>query len=78
MLAKALDKLNSQERGDRLKICTVLQEFKHNTNCQGVTGKLQFDLQGDRLKAPVKLIGVVREHDRISNQIEYSFRSILN
>ena len=76
ILAKALDNFNSQGGGDRHYFCKVLYKFKQNTNCQGVTGNLQFDRHGDRLEAPVKLVGIVREHDRTSNQSEYCFRSL--
>ena len=73
MLAKAIDKFNSQS-GDRLLFSTVLQKFKQQDNCRGVTGKLQFDRQGDRIEPPVQLVGIVSERDR-SNRQQYYFRS---
>ncbi|MGK7948813.1 MAG: ABC transporter substrate-binding protein [Xenococcaceae cyanobacterium] len=76
MLAKAIDKFNSQGGGDRYEFTQVLQEFKQNNNYLGVTGNLQFDRFGDRLEPPVKLVGVVRENNNTSNQIKYCFRSL--
>lgn len=73
MLAKAIDKFKSQ-LGDRYEFSTVLQEFKQQNSCYGVTGKLQFDRYGDRKKPPVQLVGIVRERDRFNHQ-RYFFRS---
>ena len=79
MLAKAIDKFNSQGCGDRYNFCTVLDElFKQNNNSQGVTGNLHFDNQGDRLGSTAKLVGVVRENKSTSNQIKYCFRFLSN